>query len=92
ALRIIAACVRLGTSPTALRDALPESCATPELRFAVPGRDPHAVMAQVLDDLASDGIDFVAIDGARVASADGWWLLRASNTQALLTARAEARD
>ncbi|MGQ4828450.1 hypothetical protein, partial [Enterococcus faecalis] len=42
--------------------------------------------------LASDGIDFVAIDGARVASADGWWLLRASNTQALLTARAEARD
>ena len=23
---------------------------------------------------------------------DGWWLLRASNTQAVLVARAEARD
>jgi phosphomannomutase len=28
----------------------------------------------------------------RVTTADGWWLLRASNTQAVLVARAEARD
>jgi phosphomannomutase len=28
----------------------------------------------------------------RVRTADGWWLLRASNTQAVLVARAEARD
>jgi phosphomannomutase len=27
-----------------------------------------------------------------VSTADGWWLLRASNTQAVLVARAEARD
>ena len=32
------------------------------------------------------------IDGVRVNTADGWWLLRASNTQAVLVARAEARD
>jgi len=31
-------------------------------------------------------------DGARVTTADGWWLLRASNTQAVLVARAEAKD
>ena len=31
-------------------------------------------------------------DGARVSTADGWWLLRASNTQDVLVARAEARD
>ena len=31
-------------------------------------------------------------DGARVMRADGWWLLRASNTQDVLVARAEARD
>jgi phosphomannomutase len=30
------------------------------------------------------------IDGVRVRSADGWWLLRASNTQAVLVARAES--
>jgi phosphomannomutase len=32
-----------------------------------------------------------AIDGVRVSTADGWWLLRASNTQAVLVARAESR-
>jgi phosphomannomutase len=31
-------------------------------------------------------------DGARVMRADGWWLLRASNTQDVLVARAEATD
>jgi phosphomannomutase len=31
-------------------------------------------------------------DGARVNTADGWWLLRASNTQDVLVARAEAGD
>jgi phosphomannomutase len=31
-------------------------------------------------------------DGARVSTPDGWWLLRASNTQDVLVARAEARD
>ena len=30
------------------------------------------------------------IDGVRVRTPDGWWLLRASNTQAVLVARAEA--
>ncbi|MBU6449930.1 MAG: phosphomannomutase, partial [Rhodospirillales bacterium] len=29
-------------------------------------------------------------DGVRVSTEDGWWLLRASNTQAVLVARAEA--
>jgi phosphomannomutase len=32
------------------------------------------------------------IDGLRVTSADGWWLLRASNTEAKLSARAEGHD
>ena len=34
----------------------------------------------------------MAIDGVRVTTADGWWLLRASNTQAVLVARGEAAD
>jgi len=36
--------------------------------------------------------DVVDIDGVRVTTDDGWWLLRASNTQAVLVARIEARD
>jgi phosphomannomutase len=38
------------------------------------------------------GIQVDAVDGVRVTTAEGWWLLRASNTQAVLVARAEAND
>jgi phosphomannomutase len=37
-------------------------------------------------------VDVMEIDGARVSSADGWWLVRASNTQPVLVARCEGRD
>ena len=33
-----------------------------------------------------------ATDGVRVNTSDGWWLLRASNTQDVLVGRAEAKD
>jgi phosphomannomutase len=33
-----------------------------------------------------------ATDGVSVQTADGWWRLRASNTQDVLVARAEAKD
>ena len=42
--------------------------------------------------LKKDGATFDDVDGVRVNSADGWWLLRASNTQAVLVARAESKD
>jgi phosphomannomutase len=32
------------------------------------------------------------IDGVRVDTPDGWWLLRASNTQDVLVVRAESRS
>ena len=38
----------------------------------------------------ASGADVNAIDGVRVSADDGWWLLRASNTQDVLVARAEA--
>ena len=34
----------------------------------------------------------IDIDGVRVSTDDGWWLLRASNTQPVLVARCEAPD
>jgi phosphomannomutase len=46
----------------------------------------------VIDRLTSEGAQIDRTDGARVTTPDGWWLLRASNTQAMLTVRAEARD
>ena len=40
--------------------------------------------------LKQAGAKVADTDGVRVQTEDGWWLLRASNTQAVLVARAEA--
>ena len=47
---------------------------------------------EVYQRLARSNADVNAIDGVRVSTADGWWLLRASNTQPALVARCEAKD
>ncbi|KUR72356.1 phosphomannomutase [Novosphingobium fuchskuhlense] len=90
AVRLIAAVVRLGRPVSALLDALPAMVTTPELRFPVAEADKFAVINAVRARLESAGADMVAIDGVRVTTPDGWWLLRASNTEAMLTARAES--
>ena len=63
---------------------------TPELRFAVPEDRKFAVVEEVRERLAATGLRANALDGVRVETGEGWWLLRASNTQAALTARAES--
>ncbi|MFC3443168.1 phosphoglucomutase/phosphomannomutase PgmG [Sphingobium rhizovicinum] len=92
AVRLIRLVTALGRSVTALCDDLPASIITPELRFAVPEARKFAVIDEVLARLRAAGAELCDIDGARVRTADGWWLLRASNTQAALVARAEAHD
>ncbi len=51
-----------------------------------------AVVEELRDRLAAAGADLIDIDGVRVNTTDGWWLLRASNTQPVLVARCEASD
>ena len=92
AVRLIAASVRLGKSVTALRGAMKPLVNTPELRFQVDESRKFAVIDEVKDRLAGAGADVNATDGVRVNTADGWWLLRASNTQDVLVARAESSD
>lgn len=90
AVRLIAASARLGRSVTALREAMPAMINTPELRFPVAEARKFAVIAEVGARLMAEGADVVTIDGLRVKVPGGWWLLRASNTEAMLTARAES--
>ena len=92
AVRLIRAVRLLGGSLTALKDAMPAMVNTPELRFQSSEDRKFVVVDEVLDRLASSGADVNRTDGARVNTPDGWWLLRASNTQDVLVARAEAKD
>jgi phosphomannomutase len=92
ALRLIRAVTRLGGSLTDLHSAMPHMVNTPEIRFQVDESRKFAVVEEVLGRLEAKGAQVDRTDGARVTTADGWWLLRASNTQDVLVARAEAKD
>jgi len=92
AVRLIRAVTQMGGSLTALRSAMPAVVNTPELRFQVDEARKFRVVEEVLDRLAAKGAQVDRTDGARVSTPEGWWLLRASNTQDVLVARAEAKD
>jgi len=90
AIRLIAASARLGKSVTELRSAMPEMLNTPEMRFQVDESRKFAAIEEVEQRLAGTDAQVNDIDGVRVTTRDGWWLLRASNTQDVLVARAES--
>ncbi|MGY2734184.1 phosphoglucomutase/phosphomannomutase PgmG [Sphingomonas sp. UYP23] len=92
AVRLIRAAHMIGRSITELRGAMPALVNTPEMRFQVDESRKFAVVEEVLARLEAEGADVNPTDGARVNTPDGWWLLRASNTQDVLVARAEATD
>jgi len=93
-VRLIAASARLGHSVTELRGAMPGMLNTPEMRFQVDESRKFAAIDEVKQRLsgpdAPSGIEVNDTDGVRVNTPDGWWLLRASNTQDVLVARAES--
>ena len=91
AVRLMAASARLGKSVTELRSAMPEVLNTPELRFQVDESRKFAAIDEVKQRLAGTGAQVDSTDGVRVTTDDGWWLLRASNTQDVLVARAESQ-
>jgi phosphomannomutase len=92
AVRLIEAVSASGKSLTELKSAMPQAIATPELRFQVDESRKFAIVEEVRDRLSADGAKVDATDGVRVSTGDGWWLLRASNTQDVLVARAESQD
>ncbi len=92
AVRLLGILARGGESLAALRDRLPRVVNTPELRFPCADSRKFAVVDEVKERLRRVGADVTDIDGVRVRDADGWWLLRASNTQEVLVARVEAKN
>ena len=90
AVRLLAILSSARLSLADMRDRLPSVVNTPELRFPCSETRKFEVVREVRERLRKAGAEMTDIDGVRVRTADGWWLLRASNTQAVLVARAEA--
>jgi phosphomannomutase len=89
-IRFLNAITSQGGDLVALKDDLPSVINTPELRFDCDDTRKFDVVQEVKARLEADGADMSTVDGVRVQTVDGWWLLRASNTQAVLVARCEA--
>ncbi len=92
AVRLLGVLSRSGKKLSDLRKALPKRINTPEIRFECDDLRKFAVIDEVKARLQQYGAKFSDVDGVRVSTTDGWWLLRASNTQAMLVARCEAEN
>lgn len=75
-----------------LTKELPARANTPEIRIDCPDEEKFHVVERVARRLRADPTvqELVLIDGARARFADGWGLVRASNTQPALVLRCEA--
>lgn len=68
---------------------LPETFSTPELRVDCADERKFEVVARIAEEFSKTN-EVITIDGARILFENGWGLVRASNTQAILVLRFEA--
>lgn len=92
AVRLLDIVARSDRSLADMRDGLPQVVNTPEIRFDVSEDKKFAVVNEVKERLARTDAVVDDTDGVRVLLDDGWWLLRASNTQPALVVRCESSD
>jgi len=68
----------------------PKSYSTPETRFKVIESRKFEIVKEIIERLSKENLKVISIDGVRVENNEGWWGIRASNTENALTVRAEA--
>ena len=68
---------------------LPETFSTPEIRVDCSDEKKFEIVRKIAEEFARTN-EVITIDGARILFANGWGLVRASNTQAILVLRFEA--
>ncbi len=91
AVRLLSVLANSPRSLAAMMSALPAMVNTPELRIDCADDRKFGVIEEVRGRLRGvSGVTVQEIDGVRVSNDDGWWLLRASNTQPVLVGRCEA--
>ncbi len=68
----------------------PSGIATPELKIDLPEAEHEKFMSDLETRISFEEAEIISIDGFRVEFADGWGLIRPSNTTPCLVARFEA--
>lgn len=90
AIRIINIVANSQVKLSTLRKALPKTFSTSEIRIECDDDKKFHIVEKLKEKLSEAGLKINDVDGVRVDSKDGWWLIRASNTQAVLVARCES--
>ena len=91
-LRLLALLDRREKTLSQLYELMPKMFNTPEIRFSCSEKRKFIVIEEVSERLLTLGAELSIIDGVRVTTKDGWWLLRASNTEDALTTRCESHS
>lgn len=73
-----------------IRKSFPKTYSTSEIRVEVGDDNKFKIAEQIADRMKKENRKFVDVDGIRVETKDGWWLVRGSNTQPDITTRCEA--
>jgi len=89
-LRLLRILANQNKSLNDLIDYYPKTFSTPETRFDVDESRKFTIIDEVKERLKKSDQKIIDIDGVRVENEDGWFLMRASNTQNQLTCRAES--
>ena len=90
AARLLELVARDGRPMSQMLDGVPQTYASPEIRFDFPEEKKFAAVKLATERLRKHG-KTIEVDGVRVILKDGWGLVRASNTQPLLVLRYEAQ-
>ena len=92
AIRLINIVLEDGRPLSQIRKEIAKSFSTPEIRIDCSEEEKFTTVDQIKAKLRSENRDFNDVDGLRVSDENGWWLLRASNTQSVLVARCEGKS
>jgi phosphomannomutase len=92
AIRLIDILLVSNKSLSEIREELPKTHSTPEIRIECSDEEKFKIIDDIKSQLKKSKAEFNDVDGVRLKNQDGWWLIRASNTQAVLVARCEAKS
>jgi phosphomannomutase len=90
AVKILNIVAALKTTLSEKIASLPKTFNTPEMRVHVDETRKFAIVEAIKQQAREQGANVNDIDGVRASIGDGWWLIRASNTEAALVCRCEA--
>lgn len=74
---------------TEIRKSFPKTYLTKKIHIKATDEMKYRIPQEIAERMKAKGYKVIEIEGARVVSKDGWWLIRSSNTEPIMTARCE---